>query len=213
MILSRNAERVPASVSGIDRAPVRLVACGDLAALVSTLKTPPSRKSIETIGQHDRATGMVVRGAITVAASRFGQMFPDDNALCGELATFAGRVVETLERYDGYGEMRVSLRDSMPGAGPQAWAPLSSGRSPGREYLESIREATMPRPPLDFRALLGELMREERVERRQDVYVISHLVRFADEEQYRIALYTHPSLLDAAITGPHALYAFAEPGQ
>ena len=50
------------------------------------------------------------------------------------------------------------------------------------------------------------------MERRDDVQTISHLVRFEDEATYRAELYTQPALEGATIMGPHALYAFAEPG-
>ena len=215
LILTRNAERVPTDVVGIDQAPVRVVVCDTLAALVSTIDALPARQNLEALAAHDRATWMVARAAVTAAASRFGQAFSDDRTLCRELATFTARLVDTLTRYDGYGEMRIVMTAPAPPAPPDTTggarpARVASHDAPGRAYLESIRE-TMPRPPVDFRGLLGDVVAEERVERRGGLQTISHLVRFENQQRYRTALDVHPALSGAALTGPHALYSFAEP--
>lgn len=211
LILSRNAGRVPANVTGIDRAPVRVVACADLAALVSTVDRSPPRQDVESIIRHDGAMTAVVHHGITVAASRFGQTFADDGSLCDELAASSKRLRATLERYDGCGEMRIAMRDMMePPASMRA--SVAPPEAPGRAYLESLREKLTPRPAVDFREILGDLALDERIEPRKGGRTIAHLVRFDDEEKYRIALYTNPALEGATITGPHALHSFAEPG-
>jgi hypothetical protein len=212
LVLSRNAGRVPANVTGLDRAPVRVVVCDDLAALVSTVDQSPSRHDLASIAIHDRATSQVVRHATTVAASRFGQTFADDTALCAELSSSSQRVRTTLERYDGYGEMRITMREAMESPTPVR-APTASPESPGRAYLQSLREKLNPRAPVDLRPILGDLVLDERVERRKDLQTIAHLVRFDDEARYRMVLRAHPALEGASIAGPHALYAFAEAGQ
>jgi hypothetical protein len=104
--------------------------------------------------------------------------------------------------------MRIAMRDVIdpPAPAGASIAPLQS--SPGRAYLEHIRGRLKPR--LDFRALAGDLIREERVERRGDVQTIAHLVRFEDEAKYRAELCALPAMEGATITGPHALYTFAE---
>ena len=212
LILSRNASRVPTDVSGIGHAPVRVVRCGDLAALVSIVDAPASRQSLAAIADHDRAAGMVARHGVTALASRFGQTFSDDAALCAELSSFSSRLVSTLQRYDGYGEMRVLMREtSAPSPTGEPRARVASTDSPGRAYLESLRDAARPHAPTDFRTRFGELVLDERLDWRRDVLTISHLVRFQDEKEYRAAMHTHPALQNATVTGPHALYAFAEP--
>lgn len=211
LILGRNASRAPANAIGIDRAPVRIARCGDLAAIVSTLDAVPSRQNLDAIASHDRALSLVVRQGITAAATRFGQAFADDRALCAELAAFAARLTDMLDRYDGYGEMRVIMRDVLAPTGSLS-APSASRSSPGHAYLESVRDRIRPRPPVDFRALLGDLVLDERVERRNDVHTISHLVRFEDEAAYRAALAADSALREAKVVGPHALHDFAEPG-
>lgn len=211
LILSRNADRVPKTVTGIGGAPLRVIACDELAALASSVHAAPPRQDLESIVSHDLATVGVVRQRITVAASRFGQTFADEVALCEELSPASRRVRATLERYDGYGEMRVIMRDVVDRSVP-ARGSMDSPDAPGRAYLESVRDKLQPRPAIDFRGILGDLIRDERVERRKDVQTISHLVRFEDEARYRVALYTHHALTGATITGPHALHSFAEAG-
>jgi hypothetical protein len=210
LILSRNASRVPANVAGIDGSAVRAVQCDQLGAIVSTIDAVPSRENRDAIVRHDVALTKLARAAITALSSRFGQTFADDSTLCAELATFSSRFLAVLERYDGYGEMRIHARDVIAPPEPMR-ASMEPPQPPGRAYLESIREKTKPRPIVDFRALLGDLVLDERTERRTDIQTISHLVRFADEPRYRVALHTHPALEGATITGPHALHTFAEP--
>lgn len=209
LVLSRNAGRVPADVTGLDRSPVRVVVCDELAALVSTVDKAPARHDLESIAIHDRAASQVVRHATTVAASRFGQIFGDDTALCVELSS-SQRLRATLERYDGFGEMRITMRQVSAPPTPER-APAAPQDSPGRAYLQSLREKLTPQAPVDLRPILGDLVLEERVERRKDLQTIAHLVRFDDAARYRLALRAHPALAGASVTGPHALYAFAEP--
>ncbi len=210
LILRRNAERVPPDVIGLDHAAVRTVACDDLCALVSTIASSPPRQNLDALAAHDRASWMVVRHAVTAAASRYGQTFTDERALCGDLAMYRKALLATLERYDGYGEMRIIMR--AVGEPRSVQAAIARPKDPGRAYLESVRDTLKPRPSLDFRSILGDLFLDERVERRGDLQMIAHLVRFEDEATYRAAFYSHPAMENATITGPHALYSFAEAG-
>jgi hypothetical protein len=211
LILSRNAGRVPSAVRGIDDAPLRVVACDTLAAIVSTIAAAPSRENRDAVVHHDAGLGRVVRHAVTALASRFGQTFVDDDALRAGVAAAVDHnsLVATLERFDGHGEMRIIVRDVIDPPAPARSSIASPESSPGRAYLEHIRDQLKPR--LDFRALAGDLIREERVERRGEVQIISHLVRFEDEARYRAELCASPAMEGATITGPHALYTFAGP--
>lgn len=213
LILSRNAHRVPPDVSGVDDLTVRVAQCDGVSALVGGVTAPPSRQNVRAIAAHDIALTRVVRHGVTVASSRFGQTFAHDAAVCDDLraSPHRERLMAMLERYDGYGEMRVAVRDVIvpPATLRASIAPLES---PGRAYLESLREKLGIRPQADVRSHVSALVLEERVERRGDVQTIVHLVRFEHEARYRAALFSHPALEGATITGPHALYTFAEPG-
>lgn len=212
LILSRNAGRIPSAVRGVDDAPLRVVACDALAAIVSTMDAAPARENRDAVVRHDAGLRGVVRHAVTALASRFGQTFADDARLCAGLAAAPNHasLVAMLERFDGLCEMRIIMRDvGDPSAPARASVPPPEA-SPGRAYLERLREQLKPRPPLDFRAVAVDLIREERVERRGDVQTIAHLVRFEDEGKYRAGLSSHPAMEGATITGPHALYTFAE---
>jgi hypothetical protein len=213
LILSRNAAKVPADSGRPMSVALRAVGCDDLTGIVASVDAPPSREDRQAVMTHDKVLSRVARAGLTVLASRFGQTFADEDALCAELAAAPNRarLAAVLDRFEGHGEMRIVMRDGTASAAP-ARGSTDTEESPGRAYLEALRDKVHPRPPVDFHAILGALIREERVERRGDTYSISHLVRFEDEPAYRAELYTHPALQGAAVTGPHALYAFAEPG-
>lgn len=212
LILSRNADSVPANVVDADGRAVRVARCDGLSAVVADVDKAAARDDVRAIAAHDNVLSQVVRHAVTVAASRFGQTFARDDALCAELAAspHRDRLIAMLERYDGYGEMRVIMHTGAEPPGPIR-ASSTPQPAPGRVYLESVRDRLKARPPVDFRALLGGLVLEERIERRVDIQTISHLVRFGDEAKYRAELYAHPALTGVRIVGPHALYTFAQP--
>src|SRR5436853_125238 len=67
LILDRNAHLIPAHIPGIDGSTLRVIHCGELAALVSTVDRVTSRPSIDQVRAHDHALQAAVHhGATTV---------------------------------------------------------------------------------------------------------------------------------------------------
>lgn len=204
LILGRNAHLIPAHISGIDGAPLRVLPCDGLSALVSAVNSPNSN-DLNALRAHDHAMQAVVHHGTTAAAVRFGQTFADDADLRAHLAKRATDLAATLEALDGCVEMRLLM------AIPQAAPAETLSSSPGRAYLESLRGAKRV-AGLALRAALGPTVRAEVVE---DLaggsgVVFAHLIRREDESEYREAVAAQPSLSEARIVGPLPLHAFAE---
>jgi hypothetical protein len=214
LILARNADRIawPIPVAGIDGCVVRVARCGEIGALASTVERAPGRGSLEGVRAHDATLRVVVRQGVTAAASRFGQVFDDDEDMCRKLADRADRLTSMLEMADGCVEMRVLLPHAAED--PASAIAVPSGAGPGRAYLERLRGPSREGlQHLALRNVLGQVVRDERVEMMagKPVVVLSHLVRREDEIEYRAAVAELPALSDARVVGPLPLYAFAEP--
>lgn len=205
LILSRNAHLVPAHITGIHGAALGVLPCDSLAALVSVADDPAGR-DLDALRAHDHAIQSVVHHGATAAAVRFGQTFATEGDLRRHVSERASAIAETLERLDGHVEMRL-LMTLQPE--PEAPAPRPE-LSPGRAYLESLRSSNRV-AGLGLRAALGPVVRAEQVDElpRASGVAFSHLIKRDEENQYRDAVAAHPSLAQATIVGPLALYSFA----
>lgn len=204
LILSRNAHLVPAHIQGIGGARLGVLPCDALSALVSRVETARSN-DLDALRAHDHAMQAVVHHGATAAAVRFGQTFADDAELRRHLGAGTAGFAATLETLDGCVEMRLLMTlDAEPPA-------PAAETTPGRAYLESLRASNRV-AGLSLRGALGPVVRAERVEAlpRAEGVAFAHLIRRSDESAYREAVAAHPSLSDAKIVGPLALYAFAE---
>lgn len=211
LILGRNAGRVPA-VTGIAGEPLRVVDCGALGALVATMAHAPARASLGDVRAYDGALRDVVAAGVTVAPTRFGQTFPGDDAVRGEVASRGSRVTEILERHDGCVEMRILLPVNAVPPDQRDAVPLPD--TPGHAYLERLRrEHAERRPDVSLRAAFGPLVRGERVERLGDDagIAVAHLILASDQGNWRAAVTAMPALATARVAGPLPLYAFVEP--
>jgi hypothetical protein len=191
---------------------VRVVTCNELAALVSTLDRRPERASLDDVRAHDRALQSIVHHGCTAAAVRFGQTFGSDDEMRRHLRERAERLARLLEEYDGCVEMRLLLADVIELEEPVA--PPDPATGPGRVYLDRLKGAASQQrlEKLALHAALGPVVRAERVEGLGNRSVVfSHLIRRADEADYRAAVAALPALSSAVIVGPLALYSFAEP--
>jgi hypothetical protein len=205
---------VTAPGSGIGGAPLRVLSCGDLAALVST--SDAATRTAENAMLHDRALTAVVRAGATVAAVRFGQLFESDEACCRDVASHTDRIASLLREADDCVEMRVVLRVQGSSQVSAATPPSqpSDETGPGRAYLESLRQSAPAVPNVSIRAAIGPMIRGEKVEALDQAggVTIVHLIRRGDEVRYRVAVATLSGLSDARVLGPFPLYSFAEPG-
>lgn len=215
LILDRNAHLIPAHIPGIGGSTLRVIECGDLAALVSTVDGVTSRPSLDQVRAHDHALQAAVHHGATAVAVRFGQTFDSDTALRDDVRERGAESKVVLETCDGCVEMRVLV------AIPEGEASESELRvdpdSPGTSYLENLgRGARASRDLANrwaLRAAIGPAVLAERVEAlpKSKGAVFSHLIKRDEEAGYREAIGLQPSLAEARVVGPLALYAFAEP--
>lgn len=213
LVLSRSAHLVPAHISGLGAALLRVVESGELAALVSTLERSPERASLDDIRAHDHALQSVVHHGSTTAAVRFGQTFADESEVRQHVTERGERIARLLEQFDGCVEMRILLPIEDQ---PEADEPnhLDDAVGPGRAYLERLRHDSHARGPA-IRDAIGPIVRAERVEELAGARgaVFAHLIKRSDEADYRSAIATLPALAKARIVGPLAFYSFAEPAE
>lgn len=214
LVLDRNSHLIPAHIAGIGGGLVRVVPCGRLGALASTLDRAPARASLDDVRAHDHALQSIVHHGSTAAAVRFGQSFARDDDVRRHVAEHAERAGRLLEEYDGCVEMRLLLPVKLEDPPP---SPVLDEVGPGRAYLERVRgtRASERVAGLGLKGALGPIVRAERVEELPQGrgVVFSHLIRRGDEPDYRGGVATLPALSQARIVGPLALYSFAEPAE
>ena len=210
LILPRNAERVPGELAGIGDAPVRLLRCETVTAVVSTIAAQVSRSHVAAMRAHDRVLRAIAQQSVTVAAVRFGQSFVSDADACVALATRHAEK-NTLEQLDGCVEMRLLL----PHDATAVPEPPAQESGPGRAYLEGLRRQRSV-PGVSLRAALGPLVKQECVERLEMEggagVVFAHLINAADVDRYRGAIGELPALVEARVLGPLPLYSFLGDG-
>lgn len=204
LILSRNAQRLPAHMEGVRGARLQTVQEGAVTALVSDVDDA-NAADLDHVRAHDHVLRGVVRSGVTAIPVRFGQTFADDAELRRHLGANAPELAQRLEEMDGLVEMRLLM--TLPEESPTH---AESSTTPGRAYLESLRPSRRV-AGLGLRAALGPVVRAEHVEElpREAGVAFAHLIRRDDETSYREAVGAHPSLSDAKVIGPLALHAFA----
>jgi hypothetical protein len=224
LLLARNSHLVPAHITGIGGAPVRVLCCDEIDALVSTLAAKPAAR-IDEVRAHDHALQSVVHHGATAAATRFGQTFSTDEEARRHVTERAARLARVLDTYDGCVEMRVLARVEGRSPQPPASEPADESLGEGARYLRELSRRVSPRDlsgELGVRAKLGAFVRAERVEEipKSRAVAYSHLVPREEEQRYRDAIGAIVALERATIVGPLALYSFAaeadtlpEPGE
>jgi len=219
LILDRNAHLIPAHIPGIEGSLLRVLECGELAALVSSVdRVPTGRPSLEHVRAHDHALQAAVHHGATTVAVRFGQSFAADDEVRADVRDRGAELSKVLVGRDGCVEMRVLV--ALPSESPSAEGreqPSIADDSPGTAYLTGLkRESRASRDIASrwaLRAAIGPVVIAERVEALPGARgaVFSHLIKRSDESSYREAIGLQPSLSEAKVVGPLALYSFAEP--
>ena len=206
LVLDRNAHLVPAHITGVGGAVLRVVPCDRVAALVSTVAAVPRSADLDAVRAHDHALQAVVHHGATVASVRFGQLFADDDELRAWIGRLDPRFTVALETRDGCVEMRLLLA-----LGREPKADSREPVGPGTAYLEQLRGGSERVKGLALRPALGPVVLGERVDALAGGKgaAFSHLIRREHEPQYREAVAAHPSLSGATLVGPLAFYSFA----
>lgn len=102
--------KVPREVSGIDRAPVRRIDCGSVAALVSDLERDDLVARRRDLRAHMDLLAVAMERS-TVLPVQFGVVLADDGEVCSELLEpLEGRLRALLDRFENLVELRLSSR-------------------------------------------------------------------------------------------------------
>lgn len=213
LVPGADGARTPAELRGLHDAPVRIVSCGSLGAIVSDVARTPS-PGLDDVQRHDRVLRDAVAAGCTVIASRFGQIFRDDQELCSEVSSHGARAARALAEHAGCVEMRLLVPGAAVPAPPAPVPAAPEPQSPGRAYLERVREQNAERrPAYSVRAGIGAIVRAERVEALPGGagVAVAHLVARPDLAEWRDAVARLPALATARVIGPLPLYSFAEP--
>jgi hypothetical protein len=233
--LVASVERVPASLLGVDGAPVRALVVDDVSMWVSDAPTLAAGTTVERVQRHQEVVRHhdVVMAALDLGTTpvpvRFGQRFASDDEARRYLAEKLPDLRHLFERVAGMVEMSVivapALARMLRELTPIAPAALDAmARGAGREYLEQLRERTSReqavRSLIDAQldrvsAAVRALSRgEERQVSQRPVGVIAHLVASSDALHYRESVLALPAAKEwqLLVSGPRAPYSFCAVG-
>ncbi|MGE0443643.1 MAG: GvpL/GvpF family gas vesicle protein [Vicinamibacterales bacterium] len=194
--------RVYAVVPGATRAPggpLRLVTVGRLAAAVERGRVRAATP--RNLVAYDRQMRVLADRAAAILPARFNTIVADEEEIATILRLRRARLGAALKNVRG----RVQMTVRVPVAPVGRALP---GSAPGTAYLRSRRI-----PELDpLRAATKRWVRDERIEPREGLASIYHLVPGTAVDAYRDALI---AAADAAgvrlvVTGPFPPYAFAQ---
>jgi hypothetical protein len=210
---------VPACETGVGvcAEPLRIVSTGGLVALVGDVAEPPEATAI-TLRAQDAVLRRLATVLDAVLPARFGTIVADDAALADALAPRQPQITRALGRVAGCEQMTVRVWGEAPAVPSVPIARPAGG--PGARYLADRRHAherARQVPELEpLRRRLGELVREERVERHDRpplLATVQHLVlrgaggRYVDEVN---AAREGLRPWRVSVTGPWLPYAFGE---
>ncbi|HUF92900.1 MAG TPA: GvpL/GvpF family gas vesicle protein [Candidatus Limnocylindria bacterium] len=213
-----------AAGAGLAGEPLRVVACGDLAAAVGDMAEAPALDA-HALRAHDAVVRALAQSAEAILPARFGCFVKDEPALRDALHPRAGELGEALRLVRGCEQMTVRVYGTdgaTPPAGePTAGAPVATAR-PGTEYLVSRqreRQRARAVPELDpVRPALSALVRDERAQRHRTPPLLAsvyHLIERGQAAAYQETLTRAAASLGSvrvSASGPWPPYAFAPEG-
>ena len=205
---------------GVCAEPLRVVAVAGLVALVGDVGEVPEPSAI-TLRAQDTVLRRLAAVVDAVLPVRFGTLVADDAALAESLAPRQPQLARALGRVSGCEQMTLRLWGEVT-AVPLVPAPPGEVEEggPGTRYLAGRRRAhdwARRVPELEpARQRLGDLVREERVERHDRpplLATVQHLIPRGTSRRY---LDDIDAVRDAlrpwrvSVTGPWLAYAFTE---
>lgn len=203
--------------NGVCAEPLRLVAVGDLVALVGDVPATPEITAM-TLRAQDAVLRRLAAEVDALLPARFGTLLHDDAALAEALARRRAPLAEALGRVAGCEQMTVRVWGDEATRAPAAAG--ESGGGPGTRYLTDRRRAHASAhsvPELEaLRQRLGDLVRAERVERHDRpplLATVQHLVpRGAGGRYVAVVDDCRAGLRPCrvSVTGPWLPYAFGE---
>lgn len=201
--------RPPEGLTGIDGAPVRMLAARGLGLWASPLSVPPEA-SIERVCAHHDVVAAAGTGTFTPLPLRFGQ--------CARPSELRRRLMENAREWRArMEELAGTVEFALVLVGTPA--PESVPATTGREYLQRLSERN--RPDEEAEAALAELRRRVDglalmesvvpVPRRTGSARVAHLVHRDRADDYRARVQSWIASLegDAVLEGPWPPWTFA----
>jgi len=199
--------RVP-SISGI---ALRAIGTGRVWAIVAPARRAPDPTPTRLRRYHRIVTAIADHSAATLPA-RFGTII-DEAELMVVLRSRKPALTSALRHVRGHVQMTMRVLDI--GGAPALASTQRQGAAPqsGRDYLHQRAAATNSRQIPGFapvRDALGRWVRDEHVDRTQDVASVYHLVRRSAVNAYLRAAggAISESGLRVVVSGPFPPYAF-----
>ena len=171
--------------TGLEGAPVRVVATGELAAVVSDRDDAPLRASEDSLWAHERVVEDLMSDR-AVLPMRFGSLLPDEDAVRALLNTRRAELTTGLARVAGAIELGVRAVWRSDGGVPEQ-AP--GDRTSGSGYLQG---------------LVGQRRRARALAERID----TPLARLARDSRHRLLLTANLPLSGAYLVDRERLDAF-----
>lgn len=188
--------------------------CGPIAAIVREVAGPPAA-SAERLRLYERHLRELAERFPALLPARFATVMPAGELML-VLSTRRREFQRALAHVRGRSQMTVRIvnRHAKRRRPPGAAAVRRDAAMSGRDYLRArARDAAAQRVVPGFapvRAAVARWVRDERVEHRNGVSTIYHLVPRASSAPYRQALQAAAAAADlpALVTGPWPPYAF-----
>ncbi len=209
----------PGDLKGIDNATVELLRVDELGVWMSAGERP--QVSVEAVQAHNRVVEVAVTQEVTPVPLRFGQWLEDAGRLEDVVRERGNEYASLLARFAGCLEFGLRLVDPDDPAEAQE---VRSQPSSGTEYMQALRDssklaeqkqAEIEAIGAGVRELLGDIVRDERVESAQTrhaVLTLSHLVAREHFDEYRERARRVRTMFPALrllLTGPWPPYSFA----
>jgi len=222
--LFRDPVDPPGGLTGIAGSPVRGIDAGPLRAWVESAPAAPV-VSPESLTAHDAVTTAGLSTGSTPLPARFGDVFESDEACRSSLAARSGELLAALARVAGRVEMTVAIRLYATGPRPPSQAIDPASTTPGRAYLERLRDDRQETQILRQRghvlarpviSAVHHLLADERATFRPSppTYLVSHLISRDAVDEYRrlasaaIGVPSATEPLRAIVRGPSAPFSF-----
>jgi hypothetical protein len=207
--------------AGLGGEPLRLVPCGDFAAVVGELADTPTLNASALRG-HDAVVRAVAQHTDAILPARFGCFVNDETALRDAVKPRERELTEALCLVRGREQMTVRVYGTeavTPAADEPAAAAPAAGARPGTDYLVSRqrdRRRAREVPELDpVRPALATIVREERAQRHRTPPLLAsvyHLIERGQAATYQETLTRAAASLGGVrvtASGPWPPYAFA----
>ena len=197
---------------GLEREPLRVVAIGRVSAIVGELRRGPSA-TYERLTRYDAVMRRLAERYASVLPVRFGT-YLDRAELDVILRDRQQSFSRMLRHVRGRTQMTVRIVEPEEGRGKGEGGARKhpATEHSGTEYLRR-RAAERAIPAFDpVRDAVRRWVRDERIEKRDRIATVYHLIPRGAAEAYRSAAIRRAGDvgLPATITGPFPPYAFAE---